>query len=77
MSIAAPPLLFGELSPCPTQLSPSQIAQYQRDGFITFESVLSPTEIEAAKASGLRIVGQAGTNLIELLPHFLQDRRPA
>ncbi len=39
------------LLPCPLQLLPQQIAQYQRDGFIAFENVLSPAEVEAAKAS--------------------------
>ena len=51
MSIAAAPQLSGELLSCPIQLLPEQIAHYERDGFIAFESVISPAEVEAAKAS--------------------------
>ena len=36
---------------CPPQLSTAQIAQYQRDGFIAFEDVLSSQEVIAAKTA--------------------------
>ena len=39
------------LATCPDGLSPEQIAQYQRDGFIALRNVLSPAEVEAAKAA--------------------------
>jgi phytanoyl-CoA hydroxylase len=41
---------------CPTSLSDEQIAQYQHDGFIPFHDVLSPEEVEAAKASFAHLI---------------------
>lgn len=36
---------------CPTELSPEQIAQFQRDGYLAFTAVLSDEEVENAKAA--------------------------
>ena len=45
-----------DLPACPSRLTAEHIAQYHRDGFIAFHSVLSPQEIEEAKAGLSNIV---------------------
>ncbi len=50
-NVMTAPVSINALLPCPSWLPPEQIAQYQRDGFIAFHSVISTAEIEVAKAS--------------------------
>ena len=35
---------------CPEHLTPDQVEQYHRDGFLAFTDVLSPDEVEQLKA---------------------------
>jgi hypothetical protein len=39
------------LPPCPERLTPEQIEDYRRDGYIAFVDALSPTEVERARAT--------------------------
>ena len=53
------------LLPCPSHLSPEQIAAYHADGFIAFADVLSSEEVVAAKRSLSAIVGQLRREYVE------------
>jgi phytanoyl-CoA hydroxylase len=46
-----PNLFTAPVAPCPQQLSPEQVEQYRRDGFIAFEGVLDASEVACAKAA--------------------------
>lgn len=50
------------LANCPTQLDESQIARFARDGYIAFQNVLSPDEVETAKASLLALINDLRPN---------------
>jgi len=43
-----------------TQLTPEQIADYQRDGFVAHRGLLSPDEVAQLKAAVLESVAQMG-----------------
>lgn len=43
---------------CPEQLTPEQIDQYHRDGYLAFHDVISPEEVEAVKAEMSRVVSE-------------------
>lgn len=47
---------------CPTELSEEQIRLYHRQGFLAFENVLSPEEVERARESVSRLIHHAYKN---------------
>ena len=48
-----------EYPKCPTALSPAQIAQYHRDGYLAFTDVLSPAEVEQARTGLSNLIRRA------------------
>ncbi len=45
------PVLESKVSVCPEKLSESHFAQFREEGYLAFENVLTPGEVEAAKAA--------------------------
>jgi phytanoyl-CoA hydroxylase len=43
-------------TPCPTRLSPEQLEQYQRDGYLAFVDALSPDEVAQARSALTELV---------------------
>ena len=69
-TLSLPTPSTAELAPCPPQLSPAQVEQYHRDGFVAFRSVLSADEVQQAKDALSRVVEMLRTEHTETASEY-------
>lgn len=47
-----------QVEPCPELLSEDQVEQFRRQGFLAFQGVLTPEEVEASRQAFTRVAGE-------------------
>jgi len=59
---------------CPDRLDPAQIARFQREGYLVFDSLLSPAEIEQARAALSEVVRRSHALAVAGSPEVMVER---